>query len=728
MCGCVEHMPVVSRSDCTQTNLEEYYTFTKKYDDTGFTGVVDRIKLAYQACQGANNNNNDLTAFVQQLVNDGKLTTEHQDIYSQRVVGNHQCNNAITDVLASHEFEKGFNVNASKWTYIVGEQFDDEEPIYNARLFKEMFEAQPEEFRIVRRVCPTCSESHRDIYYKRLTPMPDDFDLLDTLMNNWFDEDNELDVDFSLYSTYMDAYYDENRWTFCNFNNPRIGFPYECGPTGKVHNNWNSYIHGGGHANHHAFMIPSNSTFESSIINIAPQGTASQISTSHGGVAERAIDGNTVGVWNFGSTTHTHTTSDPYWQLDYDYEVTFNTVYFWNRLDCCGEHLNGAVVSVIDRYTEETVTSITFDSAQVMNVANFDGAVGHALRISIPGSSKILSLAEVEVDGVLGTPVSGNVKVEYFYAEWNILGDFDSMDSYKEDTLWKIDYDDNGGRNFATSDRTDNVAALFKGFMNFDEEGTYKLCVNSDDGSKVYVRNQLVINNDGLHGPVEKCADIDGSFGSGIYSVRVEFFERGGGALCTLKWQPPSSDSLVVVPPSAWVDSAILPPTATPTQSPTHDYSVRVKYYAIPSWTNLPADGFNDDGSNGITFISSERVQDINMNDSGSTGSFGGSGRGDQVGATFEGLLEFKTAGEYEICINSDDGSKLYLDGDLLINNDGLHGDRRECITDTFTVGQREVFVEFFENGGGATCYVSWKKPLDESVTLVPPDSWLPFD
>ena len=63
----------------------------------------------------------------------------------------------------------------------------------DARLFKEMVEAQ--EMQIVRRVCPTCSASHRDIYYRRLTGMPDDFDLLDTLMNNWFDTDNKLDVD-----------------------------------------------------------------------------------------------------------------------------------------------------------------------------------------------------------------------------------------------------------------------------------------------------------------------------------------------------------------------------------------------------------------------------------------------------------------------------------------------------------------------------------------------------
>ena len=97
----------------------------------------------------------------------------------------------------------------------------------NARLFKEMVEAQ--EVPIVRRVCPGCSNSHKDVYYRRLTPMPDDFDLLDTLMNNWFDEDNAHNVDFAIYSTHLDAYYDTHRWTFCNFNDAGIGFPRDCG-------------------------------------------------------------------------------------------------------------------------------------------------------------------------------------------------------------------------------------------------------------------------------------------------------------------------------------------------------------------------------------------------------------------------------------------------------------------------------------------------------------------
>jgi hypothetical protein len=222
MCGCVEHMPVVTRADCTQTNVQEYYTFSQNVDQSGFTSAVDGIKLQFQACQGANNKNNDLEAFVQQLVNDGKLSTTEQDIFSEHVIGNNNCPSAIDNLLEESGFQYGYDIDDTKWTFIVGEGFDDQTPILDHRILQEMMEAQ--EVPIVRRVCPSCKSSHRDIYYRRLTPFPDDFDLLDTLMNNWFDGNNVLNEDFSLHSTYLDAYYSTDGWTFCNYNDPGIGF------------------------------------------------------------------------------------------------------------------------------------------------------------------------------------------------------------------------------------------------------------------------------------------------------------------------------------------------------------------------------------------------------------------------------------------------------------------------------------------------------------------------
>ena len=58
---------------------------------------------------------------------------------------------------------------------------------------------------------------------------------------------------------------DKNRWQFCNYNDRGIGFPRDCGPTGRINSPWNSYTRGGGYAEQHAFLIPADPDFKSDI-------------------------------------------------------------------------------------------------------------------------------------------------------------------------------------------------------------------------------------------------------------------------------------------------------------------------------------------------------------------------------------------------------------------------------------------------------------------------------
>merc|ERR1712179_518721 len=55
---------------------------------------------------------------------------------------------------------------------------------------------------LIRRICDSCKESHKDIYYKRLTELPPatELNFLDLFMNNWRSAPkNQLNVDFELY-------------------------------------------------------------------------------------------------------------------------------------------------------------------------------------------------------------------------------------------------------------------------------------------------------------------------------------------------------------------------------------------------------------------------------------------------------------------------------------------------------------------------------------------------
>ena len=83
-------------------------------------------------------------------------------------------------------------------------------------------------------------------------------------------------------------------------------------------------------------------------VNVATAGTASQSSTSSGGVASRGIDGNTSGHWPDGSVTHTANQTAPWWEVDLGATYDIDEIWIWNRTDCCSERLDGYTLQVLD--------------------------------------------------------------------------------------------------------------------------------------------------------------------------------------------------------------------------------------------------------------------------------------------------------------------------------------------------------------------------------------------
>ena len=54
-----------------------------------------------------------------------------------------------------------------------------------------------------------------------------------------------MNTDFALFSSYDEAVSSTNPWTFCNYDDPGIGFPRDCGPKSPVGSDWNSLTRGG---------------------------------------------------------------------------------------------------------------------------------------------------------------------------------------------------------------------------------------------------------------------------------------------------------------------------------------------------------------------------------------------------------------------------------------------------------------------------------------------------
>lgn len=63
----------------------------------------------------------------------------------------------------------------------------------------------------------------------------------------------------------------------------------------------------------------------------------------------------------------------------------------------------------------------------------------------------------------------------------------------------------------------------------------------------------------------------------------------------------------------------------------------------------------------------------------------------------FTGSLNITEEAEYNLCLNSDDGSKLLLEGTEVVNNDGTHATKEECSLVYLAAGEYQLEVQYFQ-------------------------------
>jgi len=260
MCGCVEQMPTVTRSDCTQVDLKE--TIKISFDGSTFMSKITAVHVDFNACQGINNRNNDLWAYLGRLYYQGDITPK-QFGEAGRIITNTNCDEATRFHLDGKGMTRGYDHETSTWSKVAGRDDLYSDPPYPRDAFKKAFfqgslTAPPDlnvtEFNIgeqpiMMRICATCTDTHKKIFYRRKTPITDpNFDLLQSILFHRGDGNgqNKWGEDFSLHSTYQDAVTGNNEWECINdafnYNAP---FDGECSPTGaKIRNQfsiWNWY-------------------------------------------------------------------------------------------------------------------------------------------------------------------------------------------------------------------------------------------------------------------------------------------------------------------------------------------------------------------------------------------------------------------------------------------------------------------------------------------------------
>ncbi len=82
----------------------------------------------------------------------------------------------------------------------------------------------------------------------------------------------------------------------------------------------------------------------------------------------------------------------------------------------------------------------------------------------------------------------------------------------------------------------DNFSVIWKGKLTALETGIYYLGTHSDDGSRIYINDELIVDNWGDHAPTTQVGLLELTAGTPV-DIKVQVYEHGGGASMRLLWQ-----------------------------------------------------------------------------------------------------------------------------------------------------------------------------------------------
>jgi hypothetical protein len=132
---------------------------------------------------------------------------------------------------------------------------------------------------------------------------------------------------------------------------------------------------------------------------------------------------------------------------------------------------------------------------------------------------------------------AAGMDVEYYEGSWNSIPDFDSLTPLRTEVASvPMAYIRN---------REDNYGLRFTGFLDIETFGSYTFYTNSEDGSRLYIDDQLVVNNDGIrNSPRERSGSK--TLLPGKAQITVEFIAGTGDQFLEVSYQGPGIAKQVI--------------------------------------------------------------------------------------------------------------------------------------------------------------------------------------
>jgi len=240
---------------------------------------------------------------------------------------------------------------------------------------------------------------------------------------------------------------------------------------------------------------------------------------------------------------------------------------------------------------------------------------------------------------------------------------------------------------------TNSFSVRWTGDFYFDQ-GTYRFYARVDDGVRVYVDGELVIN--GWRDGGLRLYTADRALATGDHEIKVEYYDRIQVARIYFWWAR-VSEATPTPGPTATPGPSPTPtsgpsPTPTPTSTPSPGVGWFGQYYNNIELQDPPF------ATNYVPWIGAEW----------GTGSPLPGMHIDYFSIRWT-TTAYLEAGDYLFCAMSDDGARIWVDGHRVLDEWHPNNGVAYCGEHKVDTGDHEVKVEYYEEGGDALIYVWWR-------------------
>lgn len=266
----------------------------------------------------------------------------------------------------------------------------------------------------------------------------------------------------------------------------------------------------------------------------------------------------------------------------------------------------------------------------------------------------------------------------------------------------------------------ENFGYNFKGFLEIPRSGYYTFYSASDDGSVLSIDDNLIVNNDGIHGlqEVEGGVFLD----AGFHNIVLDYFQIDYGRVLEVKWSGPGISKGTIPLNYLYVNPGL-----------SRDY-----------WTDLPG-SLVTDLTNSTRYpdrpTGSDRLYAFECLDW--NGSSVNKNWADNYAQRIRGYVKPSESGTYTFALSGSDASELWLSTDSSVDNKSKiafvtiptqpyewnSSESQRSLAIDMLAGKK-YYIEVLHKAGQGNdhCSVAWKNTHETNYVIIPQNALEPFN